>query len=416
MVDTTTPKGSMLQSPPPKVETGALDNYRLDSRPSVQKDNVAVHAPVGQPIGVVTRPAGYRMIESLEIENFRGYEKLELKNFKQINLLVGDNGTGKTSFLEAIFLAAGRGPEQGTQFRPLRGLEMTFGAAHTELYRALWVDLFYRYESDRIIKISLHGSDDDSRSLTLLYNREEQITLPLTAPEPGATGAKSPSEYVPVTFHWRAPGRADVIVTPKSTPAGLQVPSLPLSNLNAIYVTTHAATSARQLADFYSALSKQNKEADFVNALKEQFPQISTISIETEAGTNILFVSVPWIDRKVPMALVSHGANAISSLLLSIAQVPRGIICVDEIESGLYHARYKKMWSQLAAFASKYDAQVFASTHSQECLEAAANALDVKNFTLVQTSRTNGKLMARVIDGSDVAPAIKHGLEVRGRE
>lgn len=390
---------------------------RPDSRPSLQKVIVAALAPSGQPLGVVPRPAEYRMIDSLEIENFRGFERLQLKNFKRVNILVGDNGSGKTSFLEAVFLGAGRGPEQAYQFRPLRGIEMTLGAAHTELYRALWADMFYRYDNDRQIKINLHGSDGDSRSLTLYYNREQQITLPLAPREPGAmgaTGARSPAEYVPVTFHWRAPGRADVIITPISTPAGIQMPAAPPSNVKAIYVTTHAQTSAKQLADFYSVLSKQNKEGEFVSALKEQFPQITSVSIETDAGTNTLFVSLPWLERKVPMALVSHGANAITSLLLSIAQTPNGVACIDEIESGLYHARLHKMWEQVATFAEKYETQIFASTHSQECLQAAADALDPNKFTLVQTSRANGMLKATLVDGADVTTGIKHGLEVRG--
>ncbi len=398
------------------IDAGAPER-RLDSSPSSQPAIVPAPARSGQLLGVVSRPVGYRMIDSLEIENFRGFEKLRLKNFKRINILVGDNGSGKTSFLEAVFLGAGRGPQQGYQFRPLRGLEMTLGAAHTELYRALWEDMFYRYDHDRQIKINLRGSDGDSRSLTLYYNREQQITLPLTPKEPGATGASgapSSAEYVPVTFHWRAPGRPDVIITPISTPAGIQMPPAPLSNINVVYVTTHAQTSAKQLADFYSVLSKQNKEAEFVSALKEQFPQITSVSIETDAGTNTLFVSLPWLDRKVPMALVSHGANAITSLLLSIAQTPKGIACVDEIESGLYHARLHKMWEQVATFAEKYETQIFASTHSQECLQAAADALDPDKFTLIQTSRANGMLKAILVDGADVTTGIKHGLEVRG--
>lgn len=131
-----------------------------DSRPSPQKGIVPDRAPTGQPLGVVSRPLGYRMIDLLEIENFRGFEHLELKNFKRINILVGDNGTGKTTFLEALFLATGRGPEQGVSFRPLRGLEMSPTVDHTELYRTIWADLFYKYDSNRHIKVDLRDLEE----------------------------------------------------------------------------------------------------------------------------------------------------------------------------------------------------------------------------------------------------------------
>ena len=47
----------------------------------------------------------YQMITSLEVENFRGFRKIELSDLRRINIIVGDNSSGKTAFLEAIFLA-----------------------------------------------------------------------------------------------------------------------------------------------------------------------------------------------------------------------------------------------------------------------------------------------------------------------
>ena len=43
-------------------------------------------------------------IKKIEINHFRGIKKLEVSRFSNINLIVGDNNSGKTSFLEAIQL------------------------------------------------------------------------------------------------------------------------------------------------------------------------------------------------------------------------------------------------------------------------------------------------------------------------
>ncbi|SHN51020.1 AAA domain-containing protein [Butyrivibrio hungatei DSM 14810] len=43
-------------------------------------------------------------IESIEINSFRGIKQLEITGFSNINLIVGDNNSGKTTFLEAIQL------------------------------------------------------------------------------------------------------------------------------------------------------------------------------------------------------------------------------------------------------------------------------------------------------------------------
>ena len=43
-------------------------------------------------------------INSIEINQFRGIRQLTISNFSKINLIVGDNNSGKTTFLEAVQL------------------------------------------------------------------------------------------------------------------------------------------------------------------------------------------------------------------------------------------------------------------------------------------------------------------------
>jgi predicted ATP-binding protein involved in virulence len=46
-------------------------------------------------------------IDKLSLTNFRGYSKLELTFHEKFNLFVGENGSGKTSILDALSVAAG---------------------------------------------------------------------------------------------------------------------------------------------------------------------------------------------------------------------------------------------------------------------------------------------------------------------
>lgn len=44
------------------------------------------------------------MVRDLSIKNYRCFEDFYVDGLAQVNLIVGDNNSGKTSFLEAIYL------------------------------------------------------------------------------------------------------------------------------------------------------------------------------------------------------------------------------------------------------------------------------------------------------------------------
>ena len=50
------------------------------------------------------------MYSRISIKNFRGIGSLEVDGLRRINLIVGRNNSGKTSFLESLFLL-GRAPD-----------------------------------------------------------------------------------------------------------------------------------------------------------------------------------------------------------------------------------------------------------------------------------------------------------------
>ena len=71
------------------------------------------------------------MINSLTVRNFRCFEHLSVERCKRVNVIVGDNGSGKTALLEAIFLALGVTTDVPLRYRQQRGQEGLFsGSAH----------------------------------------------------------------------------------------------------------------------------------------------------------------------------------------------------------------------------------------------------------------------------------------------
>ena len=63
------------------------------------------HPPVARSGG----PGPHGMIQTLRLENYRGFEEYRLRNLRKVNLVVGPNNCGKTSVLEAVQLLVSRG-------------------------------------------------------------------------------------------------------------------------------------------------------------------------------------------------------------------------------------------------------------------------------------------------------------------
>jgi predicted ATP-binding protein involved in virulence len=73
-------------------------------------------------------------IDGLLLENFKGFERRELSFHPQFNLIVGENGTGKTSLLDALSIAAGSWflGIPGTDTRHIRSDEVRLQAFEAE--------------------------------------------------------------------------------------------------------------------------------------------------------------------------------------------------------------------------------------------------------------------------------------------
>src|SRR5438132_219061 len=79
------------------------------------------------------------MYSSVSIKNFRGIESLEAEGFRRINLIVGLNNSGKTTFLESLFLLGGTtNPQFATTLGELRGQRL--GGSYPD---AIWRPLFH---------------------------------------------------------------------------------------------------------------------------------------------------------------------------------------------------------------------------------------------------------------------------------
>lgn len=351
------------------------------------------------------------MIKSAKIENFRGFSVAEVTNCNRINIVVGKNASGKTAFLEALFMAVSANPAIANRLRAWRGYELSFSGPVEEVEDALWRDLFHKLNTNAPVKITLEGTDQHARSLQIAYGGVDKTTLNKESEKETRGAALRES----VIFEWRGPdnkvsGRARPRWDGNTIEFDWEIHPSKMDVQTNFFAANRLFSSA-EAAQRFSVLSRVGKRNDIVSLFANLFEGIEDMNIEIYAGVPMISSTIPGTNQKRPINLLSGGISKLVSILLAIPSNPRGVVLIDEIEAGFHHSMQKDVWRSLLKFCDAYDVQVFTTTHSKECLEAAAEiAKDNPNdFTIIK-ARNN---TLRQGSGKELVDALNDDIEIR---
>ena len=100
------------------------------------------------------------MFDKVTIDRFRGISHADISGFKRINLFFGKNNCGKSSLLEAIFLACG-------QSNPLLPLNINNFRDYRKIQKKDISLDFYKLDTEKDIQISLYN--EEIRNLTISF-------------------------------------------------------------------------------------------------------------------------------------------------------------------------------------------------------------------------------------------------------
>jgi predicted ATPase len=349
------------------------------------------------------------MIDDVDIHGFRCFEHLTLEGCRRFNVVVGDNGSGKTALLEAVFLALGSSSELVIRYRQMRGLDGAFRASSRRVADALINDLFFDYGTHGAINISLKGSGVEARSLEIIRTPADVI--------PPTEDSTAPLQIVPARFIWTDSEGKKHPVSPRVSTQGLHFGESGEDVPDFFYFGSNAAFSSTENAERFSDLSRARRQDDFVKVFSGAYPWVEDLRLEMEAGVTSVYATVMGLKDKMAVASVSGGINRIMTILLAIASRRRSVVLVDEMESGLYYRHHKQYWKAILRFARDYESQIFVTTHSKEWLEALILAAGdrVEDIALWRLERgERGSPILSRFDGAMMKDAIEYGAEPRG--
>jgi ABC-type branched-subunit amino acid transport system ATPase component len=364
------------------------------------------------------------MYKSYTIKNFRCFQDLTISPLERINLIAGKNNVGKTSLLEAIFIHSGVYKlELVLRVNAIRGiekLEYRLGSSEDNP----WETYFNEFDIKHDIVLSGKNDDHISRATRIsvvskpseLNKMIKEISL---NSETGIKGVLSTSEtphalrLISKTEKGNVKGKPYYLILDKD---GLNTwPIPPNPPVSTFFLGARTKTLKKELAERLGKVEIKGMMDDVLEALKIFDARLKSISTIYSADEPVIHGDL-GMARLMPFPLMGGGMERVLDYLIHIMNAKDGRIIIDEIENGLHHSTLTNMWKAISKVARKNNTQIFATTHSLECIKAFHRAFsegDVYDARLHRLDRTDEGIRAVTYSKETLNAAMETGLEVR---
>ncbi|MGH9849371.1 MAG: AAA family ATPase [Blastocatellia bacterium] len=343
------------------------------------------------------------MLRSLAIKNFRGFRELKIEPVARVNLIAGKNNVGKTGVLEALYLLFANADQFfrfPSAFRSSQ--EKVSGAPDDQEskdnFASFWRWLPHRNDLVGQIQISADESLENAHP----------VKSPSFEVQLDKESAKEPIHNL--TFHYKTTGsefvsRAAISPFGPGKIAGL----LPLK----VCSTRHSQPT--EDAELFNSLVLKKKKKRLIGLLKTVEPRLEDLQYLKVGSEPLVYVDL-GLKELIPLTQLGQGVLRLFRFFSEMLVEEAKIILIDEIENGVHHSALTDVWKGIAAIAATENLQVFATTHSWECIQAAHTAFDSSNpdeFRLHRLEQIKGEIKTVTYDEESIDAALRFEMEVR---
>ncbi|EDN70755.1 conserved hypothetical protein [Beggiatoa sp. PS] len=273
------------------------------------------------------------MLDSLYIRNFRLFKELTIERLGRVNLFVGKNNAGKTCLLEA-----------------------------------LWI---YAYDADpHILKMIISEREEYWEQWATWNNATEQ---PQLKPKLGTPPPQPPIRFLFHGYQWTdeeqfieigpiQPIEARIKIYPNTQFPKGKIDGL-LPSWNRQFLSTRQLDTQTVL-DLWDNLVLTPEEDLVIEGLQLVDSKIQKISVARGSRVPI----VVYEQQRIPLRNLGEGMTRVFLMLLCLINARDGFLLIDEFENGLYWKVQPKLWAMIFQLAKTLNVQVFATTHSRDCV------------------------------------------------
>jgi AAA15 family ATPase/GTPase len=316
------------------------------------------------------------MIKNIKIKNLRAITELKIDNFGQVNLLVGENNCGKTTALEALFFLIGNtNPNLPVKANQMRGLPY--------LHRSLWPTYFHNITSTLPIEITWEDSDTNKESKLYIQpiKKNQEITQypsDVISLEPkkkleSVSGESTPSTDIVGLEYFNSDRNSICSIYEKDNE--LHIEGVKESIVKGFFLSP---SQSYDLKDKFDGVQRKKQVDEVVTLLKQIDPRITDLRLN-QIGFVEADIDLPEL---IPINLMGGGMIKVLNIALAMLNFKNGVVLIDEFENGLRHSIQEALWKTVFTWARDLNVQVFATTHSQECIKAFTKSAEISLFEM----------------------------------
>jgi len=372
------------------------------------------------------------LIESLEIKGFRGFSELSVPAFGKVNLITGKNNAGKSSLLEAIRILAARGSlanfyyilDGREEINRDVGQESDAPAIDLESYRSLFTGFpDFSSEAAGFSIIVSGGMKFPSLSVNATWARQKddgidsigyKVVTPDQAGEPNVLPVLEVTSGQRRRFH-----SLDIKNQLRLFRHDFSALYGSDEQADCVFLDPFSSRTTGHLVERWDRVLLTDLKSEVIKALQFVSPDIEDVAMVGNGNpmrrSRIAKVRSRQFAVPVPLRTFGDGINRLFGIILSLCDARDGILLIDEFETGLHYSVQTLIWETVFRVAGDLNVQVFATTHSMDCVRAFQKAAtdSPHDGALIRLVRKDGRSISTMFDEQELEVVTKHEIEVR---
>lgn len=342
------------------------------------------------------------MLQSISIKNFRLFQDLKIDSLNRVNLITGKNNSGKTSLLEALCLLFGNYSDLINFPSALRNSfvkdrYIPKGSLHFDEFDNFWMWLFPQKRVISEMEIKAIANNGISYDVIL-----DESSLNASIAEIRFIHRKNGAGLPSFTITKGSGGSGG------SKPDETSWPKLSI-------FSTSLSSPTEDADQFNRIAAKRGGEERVIKSLQIIEPRLQDLKYLKLGNQPLVYADIGMEDL-IPTTQLGQGFTRLLRLFSEIIATKSKIVLVDEIENGIYYEAMPKVWKGIAAIARQEDLQIFATTHSYECIQSAHEAFSSEShydLALHRLDRVGNDIKIVTYDEITLGTSFEMNMEVR---